>query len=97
MCPLVSNSPSLLSRVGSNQLSEIDRGHSHLICLFREPPYSHLEDRDVPDLGIMLAQPRSEAAVAQQTEPASSAVALHWPEAQPPLQTLAQLLPHSVQ
>jgi len=52
--------------------------HHHLMCLFREPPYSHLEDRDVPDLGIMLAQPRSEAAVAQQAEPASSAVALHW-------------------
>jgi hypothetical protein len=71
--------------------------HLHLICLIREPLYSHPENRDVPNLGIMLAQPRSEVAVAQRTEPASSAVALHWPETQAPLQTLAQLLPHSVQ
>jgi len=71
--------------------------HHHLICLFHEPPYSHLKEHDVPDLDITLAQPRSELAVAQQTEPASSAVALHWLEAQAPLQTLAQLLPYSVQ
>jgi hypothetical protein len=71
--------------------------HHHLTCLFREPPYSHPEDRDMPDLGIMLAQPRSEVAVAQRIEPTSSTVALHWPEAQAPLQTLTQLLSHSVQ